>query len=111
MPRGAGGQPVALEQQHVGDPEVGQVVGDRGADDAAPDDDHPRPLREGPVGGRGRGRRGGGEGSPGAAVLTRATLPRALPGTDYRAFLIVLTVDQALAPMAFSPRTRTWHVA
>ena len=36
------------------DPEVGQVVGDRGADHAAPDDHHPRPLREGLPGGRGR---------------------------------------------------------
>ena len=51
MPRRARGQPVALEHEHVGDPEVGQVVGDRGADDPTADDDHPRPLRQGPRGG------------------------------------------------------------
>ena len=35
VPGGAGGEPVALEHEHVGQAEVGQVVGDGGADDAA----------------------------------------------------------------------------
>ena len=88
VPRGARGEPVALEHEHVGDPEVGQVVGDRGADDAAPDDDDPGPLRQrrrrGRGGGRRRRRTGG---STGAAVLTRR-------------------------PDAAHPaRTRTWQVA
>ena len=40
VPRRAAGQPVALEEDHVAaPPEVGEVVGDRGTDDAAPDDD------------------------------------------------------------------------
>ena len=39
MPGGAGRQPVALEHEHVGPAGVGEVVGDRGADDAAADDD------------------------------------------------------------------------
>ena len=111
VPRRARGEPVALEQEHVADPEVGQVVGDRRADDAAPDDDHPDPLWEGPGGGRGRGRRGGGRrGRPGQQC-SPGDPTQSPAGPDYRAFLIVLTVDQALAPMAFSPRTRTWHVA
>ena len=33
-------------------PEVGEVVGDRGADDAAADDDDTRPLRQAPRGAR-----------------------------------------------------------
>ena len=60
VPRGARGEPVALEHEHVGDPEVGQVVGDRRADDPAPDDDHPSPLRQRRRRGRGGGRGGGG---------------------------------------------------
>jgi hypothetical protein len=38
VPRRARGQPVALEEQHVGPSELTEVVGDRGADDAAADD-------------------------------------------------------------------------
>ena len=41
VPGGARGQPVALEQHDVPDAHVRQVVGDRGADDAAADDDDP----------------------------------------------------------------------
>ncbi len=39
VPGGAGGEPVALEQEHVGPAGVGEVVGDGAADDAAADDD------------------------------------------------------------------------
>ena len=45
VPGGAGGEPVALEQHDVL-AQVGQVVGDRGADDAAADHDDAGALRE-----------------------------------------------------------------
>ena len=38
VPRGAGREPVSLEQHRVGPAELGQVVRDRGADDTAADD-------------------------------------------------------------------------
>ena len=75
VPRRARGQPVALQDEHVGDPEVGQVVGDRGADDTPTDDDDPRPsgqarppslTRDGRAA-RGVGRHGGALGRGGAA--------------------------------------------
>ncbi len=43
VPGGAARQGALLEQQHVGLAQVGQVVGRRGTDDAAPDHDHPGP--------------------------------------------------------------------
>ena len=49
VPGGAAGQPLALEQHDVAPAELGQVIGDRGADDAAADDDDAR------MGGQGRG--------------------------------------------------------
>ena len=42
VPRRARGEPVALEQHDVLPAQVGEVVGDRGADDAAADDHDPR---------------------------------------------------------------------
>lgn len=39
VPGGAGGESVAFEDDDVGPAEVGEVIGDRGADDPAPDDD------------------------------------------------------------------------
>mmetsp|Transcript_70896 Transcript_70896/g.207728 ORF Transcript_70896/g.207728 Transcript_70896/m.207728 type:complete len:86 (+) Transcript_70896:102-359(+) len=42
MPSGPGGQTVALEEEDVFPAEMSQVVRDRGADDAAPDDHDPR---------------------------------------------------------------------
>ena len=39
MPGRAAGELLALQQHHVGDAELGQVIGDRAADDAAADDD------------------------------------------------------------------------
>ena len=42
MPGRAAGELLALEQQHVGDAEPGQMIGDRAADDAAADDDDVR---------------------------------------------------------------------
>jgi hypothetical protein len=39
MPGGTGGELLALEQQHVLPAELGQVIGERAADDAAADDD------------------------------------------------------------------------
>ena len=42
VPGGARGQPVALEQHDVLPAHVGQVIGDRAADDAAADDDDAR---------------------------------------------------------------------
>ena len=39
VPGRAAGELLALQQQHVGDAELGQVIGDRAADDAAADDD------------------------------------------------------------------------
>ena len=41
MPRRAGGQPVPLEDEDVGLAEMREVVGDRGPDDTASDDDDP----------------------------------------------------------------------
>ena len=46
VPGGAAGQLALLEQQHVGDAELGQVVGGRAAGDAAADDDHTRMARQ-----------------------------------------------------------------
>ena len=40
VPRGARREPVALEEHDVVPARVSQVIGDRGADDAAADDDH-----------------------------------------------------------------------
>ncbi len=40
VPRGATGELLALEQQHVGDAALGEVVGDRAAADATADDDN-----------------------------------------------------------------------
>ena len=45
VPGGAGGEAVALEEHDVLPAHVGQVVGDRAADDAAADDDDARVLR------------------------------------------------------------------
>jgi hypothetical protein len=45
VPGGAGGQPVAFEQQDV-DAEVRQVIADRGADDAAAHHHHLGALRQ-----------------------------------------------------------------
>ena len=42
MPRRAAGETALLEQHHVLPPELGQVVGDARADDAAADNDHAR---------------------------------------------------------------------
>ena len=39
MPGGAAGQLPAFEQHHIRDAQLGQVVGDGAADDAAADDD------------------------------------------------------------------------
>src|SRR5215471_14088587 len=47
MPRGSGGQPVLLEQDDVGPAEVGQVISDAAAGDAAADDDHMGTARQG----------------------------------------------------------------
>ena len=47
VPGGAAGQPVALEQHDIGAALGCQVIGHRGADDAAADDDDPGPGREG----------------------------------------------------------------
>ena len=47
VPGGAAGQLPLLEQQHVGPAQLGQVVGDAGADHAAPDDDDAGPGGEG----------------------------------------------------------------
>ena len=44
VPRGAGGQALALEQDDVGPPELGQVVGHAAADDASADHDHACPI-------------------------------------------------------------------
>ena len=38
MPGGARGQLLALEEHHVGDAELGEMIGERGADDAAAND-------------------------------------------------------------------------
>ena len=38
VPGGAAGELLALQQQDIGDAELGQVIGDRAADDAAADD-------------------------------------------------------------------------
>ena len=46
MPGGAGGEPLAFEQDDVGPSELGEVIGHRAADDAAADDDHPCLLRK-----------------------------------------------------------------
>ena len=42
VPRGAAGEMPALEEDHVAPPELGQVIGDAAADDAAADDHHLR---------------------------------------------------------------------
>ena len=42
VPSGAAGQLTALQQHHVGNAELGQMIGDRATDDAAADDDNPR---------------------------------------------------------------------
>ena len=42
MPGGARGQPLALEEHHIAPAELGQVIGDRAADDAPADDDTSR---------------------------------------------------------------------
>jgi hypothetical protein len=47
MPGGAAGEAVALEQHGIADAVPGQVVEDRGADDAAAHDDHARTFGEG----------------------------------------------------------------
>ena len=47
VPGGARGQPVALQQHHLAHPGVREVVGDRGADDAAADHDDTGPVGEG----------------------------------------------------------------
>ncbi len=46
VPRGAGGELVALEEHDVAPAQAGEVVGDAGPDDAAADDDHPGPVRQ-----------------------------------------------------------------
>ena len=46
VPGGAAGQLPLLEQQHVGPAQLGQVVGDAGADHAAADDHHAGPGRQ-----------------------------------------------------------------
>ena len=46
MPGGAGRELPLLEQHHIGPAEVGQVVGDAGADDAAADDDDAGAVRK-----------------------------------------------------------------
>ena len=71
VPGRAGGQPVALEQQHVGNPEVREVVGDRGPDDAAADDDDTGPVRDG---------RGARHGHATLASARSAVLAAAPPG-------------------------------
>ena len=62
VPRGARRELLALQEHHVGRPEESEVIGDRGADHAATDDDVLRPARQvaggrlrrglGPSGGR-----------------------------------------------------------
>ena len=47
VPGGAGGQPFALQQHHVGPASFGQVVRGAAADNAASDDDDPGPARQG----------------------------------------------------------------
>jgi len=44
VPGGAAGELLALQHHHLRPAELGQVIGDRAADDAAADDDHPRCL-------------------------------------------------------------------
>jgi hypothetical protein len=46
MPRGAGRERVALEQHHVGTPEMSEVIGDAAADDPTTDDDDSGTVRE-----------------------------------------------------------------
>ena len=41
VPGGAGREPVAFEDDDIGPPQMGQVIGDRRADDASADDDDP----------------------------------------------------------------------
>ena len=102
VPRRARGEAVALEDEHVGDPQVGQVVGDGGADDASTDDDDARPGGErgtaalsagrlhgrGGVGAGGVGRRGGGALGRGGAAhrpnlsVASGTEKRARPGSS-----------------------------
>ena len=53
VPGGARGQPVALQQQHLAEPQVREVVGDRGADDATPDDNDTGTVRKSNGGRRG----------------------------------------------------------
>src|SRR5262245_54160165 len=46
MPRGAGGEAVALQQHDVLPAHMREVIGDRRPDDAATDHHHPRAIRQ-----------------------------------------------------------------
>ena len=76
QPGGVPGRPgreaVALEQHRVGPAQLGQVVGDRRADDPAADHDHARPSGE--AGGAGDGGRGSGDGVGGGGPATAGCL-------------------------------------
>lgn len=52
MPGGAGGELLALQQHHIGDALLGEVIGDRAADDTAADDHDIGALGQGPGHGR-----------------------------------------------------------
>src|SRR5579875_1067124 len=62
MPGGPGGQPLALEHDHVGPAAPGEVVGDRAAGDPPADDNHPGPCGQAAAHGR-----------PGCAAVTAGT--------------------------------------
>ena len=59
VPRGARRDPRPLEEQHVGDPETGEVVRDRRSGDPATDDDDVSPIGQRSVGSIGSERRRG----------------------------------------------------
>ncbi len=59
VPGGAGGEPVAFEQDHVTAARVREVIGDRGPDHAAADHDDPGPVGQRGSHGRSLGPAGG----------------------------------------------------
>ena len=86
VPGGARGEPVALEQHHVLPAHVGQVVGDRAADDAAADDDDARALGQDRVAHAADStRRARGSPSPRRAGMVQATRAEAAKADERQA--------------------------
>ncbi|OPZ55105.1 MAG: hypothetical protein BWY91_01257 [bacterium ADurb.BinA028] len=117
VPGGAGGESVAFEDDDVGPAEVGQVIGDRGADDPAPDDDDSgsfgqrRRRDRGWVGRWAGGRDACGRGCGGGAHRTNLSLAVTArstpPNPPFPQFLTL--ADDFLPPAAARtplPRTR-----